>query len=393
MNVLAQALKDIIPVIAMSLLLAFPEHASAADPFAEAARELANKIVTDIGPLESVGFTFQTITSLGPREIAAARQAIENELRAQGLRFAADSQTTVKVQVTLSENYRQFIWIAEIRGDQRQDLLMTTQIHSPIPSSKEAALRMAVQARQIYEQNDPVLDLKLLNEELLVLDPDQLTLYHRSNDQWEIEHAVPIKGQGLMARDPRGRLSDAGDTIRIHLPGLSCNGTIKPALGLECSQQDSPWPLPIENVNLAPGWNYFVRDGLPDFFSASSVKEDGTDLWIVAGVDGHTYLLDRSMAKVGTVEGWGNDIASIDSGCGTGRQILATLPRDPLERGAIQAFEIVNHRAVVASSSVEFPGPITALWPVINQNAAIAVSRDLKTGRYAAFHLSISCGR
>ncbi len=196
-----------------------------------------------------------------------------------------------------------------------------------------------------------------------------------------------------LPRDPRGRLSVAGDTIRIHLPGLSCNGTIKPALDLECSQQDSPWPLPIENVHLVPAGNYFTREGLPSFFSASSVKDGGTDLWIVAGVDEHTYLLDRSMAQVGTVEGWGNDIASIDSGCGTGRQILATLPGDPLARGVIQAFEIVNRNAVAASSTVEFPGPITALWPVTNQNAAIAVSRDLKTGRYAAFHLSISCGR
>lgn len=393
MNKSAQAPKNIILMSALLLLLCFPERIAAADSFAEAARALASKILANVGLLENAGFTFQSLASLEAQEIAAARQAIENELRTQGMRFSADSQAAVGIHVTLSENLQQLLWIAEIRRDQNSDIVMTAQTRPPEIFAKNNAQRVAIQVKSIFEQNDPILDLKLMDEELLVLDPRRLALYHRRNDRWELERSASLKSPQPLPRDARGRLSDSGDAVQVHLSGMVCTGTIKPALNLECSHDDAPWPLPPGDINLATGRNFFVPNELPAFFSASTVKDEGTDLWIIAGVDGRTRLFDKALNQVGALEGWGSDIAGVDSGCGTGRQILAALPTDPLERGAIQAFEILHRKAVAASSSVEFPGPITALWPVSNQNAAIAVSRDIKTGRYAAFYLSISCSR
>ncbi len=374
------------------LLFAFPERASAADSFAEAARELAGGILAKLGSPDNVGFTFHSITSLGAQEVEAARRALENELLSRGVRFTTDLQTAAKIRVTLSENLQQYVWVAEIQRDQNHDLVMATQARADAPL-KDAALRMAIQAKLIYEQNDPILDLQLLNEELVVLDPGRLALYRRNNNQWELVHSATIKGSRPLPRDPRGRFSISGDTIQVYLSGMSCSGTMKPAFGLECSQEETPWPLAFGSVNLASGRNYFVKEDMPAFYSASRVSDDGTELWIVAGTDGRTLLLDRALSQVGTLDGWGSDMATVNSGCGTGRQILAALPTDPTEIGAVQAFEILHRKAVAASSAAEFPGPITALWAVSNQDAAVAVSRDINTGRYAAFYLSISCSR
>jgi len=41
--------------------------------------------------------------------------------------------------------------------------------------------------KAIYKQNEPILDLKLLDEGLLVLDSLSLALYRRRNDDWELE--------------------------------------------------------------------------------------------------------------------------------------------------------------------------------------------------------------
>jgi hypothetical protein len=392
-NNLARTSRSIILICAALLLFVFSERIFAADPYTEAARELTAKIMASIGPLEDTGFTFKSIASLGAREVAAARQALQSELRAQGMRTAEDVQSPVKINVTLSENLQQYIWIAEIRRNQTCTIMMATQPRLPEAQSKEAALRMTLQAKPIYEQNDPILDVELLGDELLVLDPKRLALYQRQDDRWELERSAPLKNSIPFPRDIRGRLFDSGGTIQVHLPGFSCNGTIKPSLDLNCSQDDAPWPIGLGSMAPTFVKNYFVLENLPPFFSAAGVEDDGTDLLAISGIDGRTYLFDKTAGQVGTLDGLGNDIAAIDTGCETRRQIFASLLTDPLESGIIQAFEVLHRKAVSTSSTIEFPGPITALWTVSNQNAAIAVSRDLKTGRYAAFYLSISCSR
>ena len=376
------------------LLFAFPGRVSAGDSFAEAARELAGEIQTGIGPLKKVAFTFQSLASLETADVEAARQALENELRARGIGFVLDSQTTATINVTLSENLQQYIWVAEIKRGKSYDLVITTQERLQYTPLKDVALYMAIQTKLIYEQEDPILDLKLLNDELLVLNPGSIALHRRNNDRWELERSSSLKSLHPLPRDVRGRLSDAGDAVQIHLPGLLCKGTAGPAFAFECSHEETPWPLPLGGVNLAAAGNYFVQENLPPFYSIAGIKDAGAELWIVTGADERIYLYDSAFVRIETMEdGWDSEIAAIDSECGTKRQLLAALRRDPLERGAIEAFEIINRKAVVRSAAVEFPGPITALWPVSNQNAAIAVSRDIKTGRYAAFYLSISCSR
>ena len=393
MNSLARAFKHILIVIAAVLAIASPERIVAAESLAEAARALAATIVSKMGPLENAVFTFRTLASIETTDAAAAREAIEAELRIQGVRFVTDPKAAWTLRVTLSDNFLQYVWVAELQHDQDRFLLMSTQSKRPDVPPKDAALRMAIQSKQIYEQGDPILDLKLFDGQMLVLDPGHLTLYRRSNDQWALAYSASFKGPLPFPRDPRGRLSGDGDTVQVRIPGLACSGKIGPEFGLECSQQDTAWQSAVGTVELATTKNFFVRENLPPFFSAASAKDGGNELWIIAGVDGHTYLYSKDLKLVGTMERLGSDIATVESGCGAGQQVLATLPTDPLEASAIQAFEIVHREFLAVSSAVEFPGPVTALWAIPNQNAAIAVSRNTRTGRYAAFHLSISCSR
>jgi hypothetical protein len=392
-KIIARTFQSIILIGAALQLSVFPEPIFAADPYAEAARELAGKIMNSIGPLEEIGFTFQSRASLATKEAATARQAIENELRTRGVKFARDLQSMPKISITLSETIQQYVWIAEIRRDPGYQVVMTIQARTQDATSKDSVLRMVIQSRLLYEQNDPILDVKLLGDGMLVLDPKRLGLFRRQNDQWLLVNSAPLKSAHPFPRDIRGRLSEPVEAIQAHLPGLSCNGTIKPALDLNCSQDETRWPLDLGGITPAFSKNYFTPENMPAFFSAASIEDDGAELLVLAGIDGRTYLFDKTAGQAGLLDGWGSDIAAVDSGCGARRQIFATLVTDPLERGAIQAFEIVHRKTVATSSTVEFPGPITALWPVSSQNAAIAVSRNIKTGRYAAFHLSIACSR
>jgi len=126
------------------------------------------------------------------------------------------------------------------------------------------------------------------------------------------------------------------------------------------------------------------------FYSAAAVEERGKGLWLLAMVDGRTRLFDESFGPAGEINAWGSDIAGTDARCGGGSQVLASRPGGS-EPDAVQAFTIVNRAAAPLGAPAEFPGPVTALW-VSDHTSVLAVSRDLSTGKYAAYLLTVVCG-
>ena len=82
----------------------------------------------------------------------------------------------------------------------------------------------------------------------------------------------------------------------------------------------------------------------------------------------------------------------IDARCGPASQVLATRPADGGEPDALQAFAVSNPSATAITGAVDFPGPVTALWPS-GGTSVLAVAHDLRTGRYAAYLVTVVCGR
>lgn len=361
--------------------------------FADAARKLADKAVAVLGPLEHIEFAFRNLASLDMEQAAEAGKTVENELRSRGFQLAGESEATAKVRVTLSENLQNYIWVAEMSRGQVHEQAMVVQIRPQKAGAAAEPLRLAIQAKLIFEQEDPMLDLAFLDEDLIVLDTRHLSLYRKRNDRWELERAAAIAHTYPWPRDARGRLSVADASVSARLPGLSCNGTVKPKLVLKCAGDESPWPLESGPARFESTKNFFIRDGLPPFFSAAATGEGNGASWIFSGSDGRTRLYDKALQPVGTIAGWGSDIAAVNGRCGVGNQILVSLPVDPSGRGMVQAFEISRRQPIAVATPAEFPGPIAALWPVSRGDAAFAVVRDIMTGRYAAYYLSINCSQ
>ena len=87
----------------------------------------------------------------------------------------------------------------------------------------------------------------------------------------------------------------------------------------------------------------------------------------------------------------GSDIAGVRSECGLGWQLLLTGAGDFTQKDTLRAVEVQNGVLVAAGSPLEFSGPITALWPTREGNAAVAVSKNLTTKKYEAFTISVTC--
>src|SRR6202007_979123 len=81
----------------------------------ESAKEFARKIVAALPGRESVSCEIRNISSLRPDEFGRVEQAIRAELQGQGVCVSATSGATIGIAVTLSENWKEFVWTAEIR--------------------------------------------------------------------------------------------------------------------------------------------------------------------------------------------------------------------------------------------------------------------------------------
>jgi hypothetical protein len=184
---------------------------------------------------------------------------------------------------------------------------------------------------------------------------------------------TPVEWPKALPRDLRGRLAARAGELVASLPGL---------------ESGAEWPIEIGNARIWAGRNYFAAPNLPPFFSAARAG----DGWVLAGVDGRAQLLDGALEPVAAFAGWGSDVAHVEAKCGRGPLVLATRPGGADEPDQVQAFEIVEREAAAAGAPVEFLGPVTEMheWA---DGAAVAISRNLKTGRYAAFTLSVSCSR
>ena len=128
---------------------------------------------------------------------------------------------------------------------------------------------------------------------------------------------------------------------------------------------------------------------------------EGKTRIIVTSEDGLARLYEEAAEPVAVFPNWGSEIASVYSGCGSGWQLLVTGKGDWTKPDEIQAIDIQERRAQSVSDPMEFPGPIVALQTPRDERCserhgtgqAVAVDRNLQTGRYEAYLLSIACTR
>jgi len=364
--------------------------------FDEPARALAQKIETVLRTREPVTFSFSSAAALNPSDATAAREAIERQLPAAGIN--TNAQAGITVAVTLSKNLRDWVWVAEIHRGDVQEVVMEEW---PKPEETVSAGPVVVEKRRVLDDDTRILDFASLGHDLLVLDTESVTVYQNSGGPWQRKLAVRLPVTRFLPRDLRGRLFVQGDVYQAYLPGLSCNGNAAGGLGITC-RDEALWPLGSNARAISiPTRNFFEHFVLPDgtqkrvpaFFSAAALADRGRTAWLFAATDGRLHLYNAAFEPGASWSGWGSDIAIVQTECGSRTLLLATAAGDGTAPDSVQAYEMTEGAPRPAGDPVSFPGPITALWSASERGAAAVVSRDLKTGRYAAFRLAIPCSR
>ncbi len=386
------------------------------DTWTDAAHTLARDIATKTGP-GAIALRFQNLSSLSAADAAQVRRSVEAELRTSGVEVVPSDRAVAEVDLTLSENARGYLWVADIHQGNAREVAMLTVPRAGASSGARPAAAMTVQKKLLWRQDEPILDVASIEDRggagagILVLEPNRISLYRSLGGRWQLQQQQPLVTSSAWSRDRRGRVALRPDQVTFDawLPATVCAGTVQPSLSITCHGSDDPWPLQPGEPNAGSAFfgssrNFFTgvlvaangqHRNLPPFFSAAPVPNNGTTSWLFAGVDGRARWLPDS-ASTSTVElpdRWGSELASVSSSCGSRNQVIVTSDGDFSEVDAVEALELVDRDFVAASAPLEFVGPVTALWSEPGGQSVTALVRNLQAGNYEAYALSIACGQ
>ena len=364
----------------------------------KAVSALADKTATAVKPAKTVSLEVKNKSSLDAESVANVRKAFAQYLVALHLKIEPDISGVRHIEVTLSESNSEYVWVAEVGLAESEQVVMVS-VPKENDVSNATNVTLTVQRNLVKTQNAPFLDF---SKHDVAAGRVSLWTILEAGELEDYGGVAPIP-QIHVSRDPRGRLSvsEAGQ-VEAQVGGIRCAST---AGGLiNCSSSDSS-----QNWVFAGGWesayvlgrNYFagltndatgLSGKLPPFFSAAPLVLDHGTFWILAELDGKARFYEWPPNSAATFSGWGDDIATITTTCDPGWHVLVTGTGDWTQRDQIQVYDLKNHQALANGPPLEFPGPVLALWPSEDGKTVRVVSRNLKTGRYEASIVSVSCG-
>lgn len=394
--------------IVAALLLCLPATL-AAQGWDQPARAFVEQVMVKTGNASAVTFEFANISSLDAAQADTVRKALLAELRSRNVRVVEPAQAIAEIRATLSENAGGYLWIADIRQGRQQDLVMYSSGRPGVMPQVQERAGMVLRDRVLYGQSEPILDFALLDDdELMVLDPLNISLYALEQGAWVLRQSRALPSPRFTARDVRGRLMPrGGSAFEAFLPGMKCAGAASRAITFRCDPTDDPWPL---SARVQAGVDAFYNGArnffngtlvtgpretlnVPPFYAAAILGDGDHPTGVFAGVDGKARVFTDDEEPALTIDGWGSGIAGVRSGCGSKWQVVATSAADWTQPDSLQAFEISESGASAVSAPLALEGPVVALWPNAEADAAKTIIRNVNSGKYEAHLIAVDCGR
>jgi hypothetical protein len=353
----------------------------------------------------------QNISSLSNADVALARKAIEAQLRAANVRLVKQERAVAEINVTISENPQGLLWIAEVKqGTTTQTIMLQSARTAALASQHIPALTLRRTLVYVASEDEPMADFVLTDAKILyVLRAQNVTAYKWDGARWWLLNAFSFDRSAPTPRDSRGHLVWQPSQLVAYLPGVQCTAPLESdgfLKGIQCRDIDDPWPLDNSfNAFFSSSRNFFsgivrganfnsavksIEVSLPPFYSASAIGENNA-LWVFTGTDGRARLYSSFTQAPRVYSGWGSDVASLHSGCGSQWQLLVSKPGDRSQPDAVQAMEIANGEPVPVSATFEVPGAITSMWRAPDGKGVNLVMRDVMSRRYEASILSVDC--
>ncbi len=366
-----------------------------ADTVGESARALARKVWSSIHAT-TVTCDFRNLSTLRRAEFANLSAAFQEELQRRGVKILP-ADATVNLIVSVTQDPAEYIGVVQIQRKESTETVMETIGPVDGPAAPEPAFSLALHREFLFSQDTPILDVVFdsSGKFAYALGIHMLSTYQLRNEQWVYTGSEGLPRHRVPKRSERGYFATGIDSKSAVFAEESCIVSMLPgSKGWECRKNSDSWGVRAVSPEVMAGKNSGA------WVSAAQLDTEGKTRLVVMGEDGVARLYEDGAEPVAVFPNWGSEIASVYSGCGSGWQLLVTGKADWTKPDEIQAIDLQDRRAQSVSDPMEFPGPIVVLhtpgmtWPDHTATGqAVAVDRNLQTGRYEAYLLSIACTR
>lgn len=414
-------------IVASGLIGLTASAAPAPSPWEKPAAEMAGQIAGILGPGQAQ-LTIRNLSTIPNDEIPMIRQLLEKDLKALGV-LTSGAESANAVHLTLSENQRERLWVAEvIEGNETRVAMVELdyEVARDLPTREHIELHKEIYSFAhglswpLYDPlDDPVLDVLETRNGLFVLRQNEIVVYFFGEVGYIEQKEFAIAERKSSSRDPRGLLlpSADGNGFTAFIAGAECIGSFtSPETGsahpengwsVKCSASDDPWPIAQEDTTNGSttikafynsARNYFtgvispsLGVDLPPFYTAVLLPRpvEGAAL-LIGGIDGKVQVLENgSLQPVSGARDWGSDFAVLHSGCGAGTQIVASGSGEAA-KDSLRAYELPAREAVPASADLAMDGTVTALWAAPDGKSIFAVVRSA-TNEYEVDRVTASC--
>jgi hypothetical protein len=362
-----------------------------ADSLEDAARALARKVASSLQST-TVSCTNRNLASLGETSYSALISSFQDELQRHGVKIVAQ-QAAVKIVLTISKRPTDYLGVVQIlRGDGAEtivesfDRIADANMGDSVPALK-------LRKELMFDQYQPILDIHSDDgfNHTLVLGLGDFSTFERRGDAWGLSESVHLPLAKIPERPLSGSLAMGVDDLAAHLAEQACVFSMLALDRAKWSCKPESRADPNSSTSSARIWG----KKSPPWTSAASLESGGHWIFVISGQDGVSRLYEDGPNPVASFSGWGSEVASVQSSCGIGWQLLISSSSDWTSNDSVTGVEFRERVAVPGTNPVEFPGPVISLRSSLavgkGPTMAIAIVRNLHTGKYEAYVLSIAC--
>ena len=297
----------------------------------DAARQLADRIAAIPNLRGPLRLEFHADENLAAG--STWQDTLRQELEKRHLNIT-EEPSALLLKVGAVETPTQIVLTASARVGDRDDVRIVTVTRSAFTAPALAVAPVRIARQLVYESSGRILDASALGTAAegglaVLLDRNAELFALRLDSSGAVKQTISLAAANLHAsRDPRGELTDKGATAEVLLPGKICEFTWVTGEEPRCRAKKT---------------------------------EARTATVVTSPCDATNWKLEAK----------GDDWSSPD--------LLQIVPDAPSRAGSAALFN-------------EFPGPILSINGELDPGSALIVARNLRTGNYEVYKITLVCG-